>query len=63
MDVYRYEGNSDPADESIVHAIESNAGLKDILVAGFGISLDNETVEILKKLQKKDVSILIISLQ
>lgn len=53
VDVYRYEGNSDPADEAVVYAIESNTGLKGILVAGFGISVDNETVEILKKLRMK----------
>jgi hypothetical protein len=53
VDVYRYEGNSDPADEAVVYAIESNIGLKGILVAGFGISVDNDTVEILKKLQMK----------
>lgn len=53
VDVYRYEGNSDPADEAVVYAIESNIGLKGILVAGFGISVDNDTVEILKKLRMK----------
>jgi hypothetical protein len=53
VDVYRYEGNSDPADEAVVYAIESNTGLKGILVAGFGISVDTATTEILAKLTMK----------
>ena len=53
VDVYRYEGNSDPADEAVVYAIESNTGLKGILVAGFGISSDTATTEILKKISIK----------
>lgn len=30
--VYRYEGNSDPADEASVYGLESKTGLKGILV-------------------------------
>ena len=50
-EVYRFEGNSDPADEAIVYAIESKHGDKGTLVNGFGISADllsNEMVEKLK---------------
>ncbi len=53
VDVYRYEGDSDPGDESTVYAIESNTGLKGILVAGFGISSDTATNDILKKLHNR----------
>jgi hypothetical protein len=53
VDVYRYEGNSDPADESAVYAIESKTGLKGILVTQYGIDLDNNSTEILKKLHRK----------
>jgi NADPH:quinone reductase len=49
VEVYRYEGNSDPADEAIVYGIESNSGLKGILVKGYGISSDYVSNEILKK--------------
>ncbi len=38
--IFRYEGNTDPADEAIVYAIESKDGLKGILVAGYGMSSD-----------------------
>ena len=50
VDVYRYEGNSDPADEAVVYAIESYDGIKGILVAGYGISYDSASEKILKNL-------------
>lgn len=50
VDVYRYEGNSDPADEASVYAIESKAGHKGVLVTGYGISADTVATEIIKKL-------------
>jgi hypothetical protein len=49
-ETYRYEGNSDPADEATVYGIESNTGLKGILVTGYGISEDSISTEILRKL-------------
>jgi len=50
VDIYRYEGNSDPADEAAVYAIESHQGEKGILVTGYGLSTDNMSGDILKKL-------------
>ncbi len=50
IEVYRYEGNSDPADEATVYAIASASGIKGILVTGYGASEDSESTEILKKL-------------
>lgn len=49
-EVYRFEGNSDPADEAVVYAIESNKGHKGVLVNGYGISSDPMTNEMAKKL-------------
>jgi hypothetical protein len=49
-EVYRFEGNTDPADEAIVYAIESNKGHKGVLVNGYGISADVTTNEMAKKL-------------
>ena len=40
VDVYRYEGNTDPADEAAVYAIKCSNGLKGILVTGYGASAD-----------------------
>ena len=51
VDVYRYEGNSDPADEAVVYALESKSGLKGILVAGYGASSDSMSTSILEKLK------------
>ena len=51
VDVYRYEGNSDPADEAIVYAIESKSGVKGILVDGYGISSDSRVTSILEKIR------------
>ena len=53
MDVYRYEGNTDPADEAAVYAIQSSSGLKGILVTGYGASADIASQEILGKLSGK----------
>jgi hypothetical protein len=40
--VYRFEGESNPDDESILYAISSsNSGVKGLLVNGYGISSDN----------------------
>lgn len=50
MDVYRYEGNTDPADEATVYAIASKSGLKGVLVTGYGISGDSMSEELLRKL-------------
>ena len=50
VEVYRFEGNSDPADEAVVYAIESKNGKKGILVSGYGISADSMTAEMAKKL-------------
>ncbi|MFI5185339.1 MAG: phosphoribosylpyrophosphate synthetase [Chitinophagales bacterium] len=49
-EVYRFEGNSDPGDEAVVYAIESNKGDKGVLVSGYGISADEMTSEMAKKL-------------
>jgi hypothetical protein len=50
VDVYRYEGNTDPADEATVYAIESKSGLKGVLVTGYGVSAEDTSAEILQKL-------------
>ena len=49
-EVYRFEGNSDPADESVVFAIESSSGVKGILVNAFGVYSESLSDEMIKKL-------------
>jgi hypothetical protein len=52
VDMYRYEGDTDPADEASVYAIESKSGLKGVLVTGYGVSSDTVSDAILKKLTR-----------
>ena len=49
--VYRYEGNSDPADEAVVYAIESRGGMKGLLVSGYGTAAARSAQVILGKLR------------
>lgn len=50
-EVYRYEGETDPADEATVYGIESSTGLKGILVTGYGAVTDSMTDQMLRKLR------------
>lgn len=50
-EVFRFEGESDPADEAILYAISSDHyPLKGILVNGYGIYTDKITDQLVKKL-------------
>ncbi len=49
VDVYRYEGDSDPGDEAAVYALQSKTGLKGVLVTGYGNSADPFSTALLKK--------------
>ncbi len=51
VEVYRFEGNSDPADEAVVYAIESNKGHKGVLVNGYGPSAESMGADMARKLQ------------
>ena len=49
-ELHRFEGNTDPADQAIVYAIESTDGRKGVLVSGYGISAEGMTAEMAQKL-------------
>jgi hypothetical protein len=51
VEFYRFEGESDPADESIVYAIEGKNGQKGIMVTAYGLYADSMSSEMAKKLQ------------
>ncbi|WP_099459368.1 hypothetical protein [Flavisolibacter tropicus] len=59
VNFYRYEGNSDPDDMSIIYAIETSDGRKGTLIDAYGRYSDEETgafmqdVEIQKKVSSK----------
>jgi len=50
VEFHRFEGDSDPSDEAVVYAIQSNDGMKGVLVNGYGISADALSSEMAKKL-------------
>lgn len=51
---YRFEGDSDPADEAIVFAISSpKHHLKGVLINGYGISSDSISDEMIKALDER----------
>ena len=51
--VYRYEGNSDPADEASVYGLESKTGLKGILITNDDANSEDSSGQILKNLHLK----------
>jgi hypothetical protein len=54
VEIYRYEGNSDPSDEAIVYALESKDGMKGLLVNGYGVSSDYNTSKIMKQIKVRE---------
>jgi hypothetical protein len=50
VEFYRFEGESDPADEAVVYAIEGGKGQKGVLVNGYGPTSDPMSAEMAKKL-------------
>lgn len=49
---FRFDGNTDPSDESIIYAISSDKyNLKGLLVNGYGTSSDTLTNEMIDKLK------------
>ena len=51
VEVYRFEGNTDPADEAIVYGIESKTGLKGVLVNDYGPYSDSMSADMAAKLK------------
>ena len=51
VEVYRFEGNSNPADEDVVYAIESKDGnIKGVISSAFGLYADAASAEMISKL-------------
>ncbi|MCG2615645.1 hypothetical protein LZZ85_15195 [Terrimonas sp. NA20] len=50
VEVYRFEGDSDPADEAVVYAVDGSKGRKGVLVTGYGASAEGLSAEMAKKL-------------
>lgn len=52
VEVHRFEGESDPADEAVVYAIQSDTGIKGYLLNGYGIYSDSKSDAMVKKLKE-----------
>ena len=50
VEFHRFEGPSDPADNSIVYAIESHNGTKGVLVNAYGVYADLGSAALIQKL-------------
>jgi hypothetical protein len=48
---YRFEGDSDPDENSIVYAISSTTGIKGTLVNAYGVYAENLSIEMEAKLK------------
>ena len=54
VEVYRFEGDSNPSDEDVVYAIASKDGnSKGVVTSAFGMYADNACAEMIKKLSIK----------
>ena len=49
LSFYRFEGNSDPADNSILYAIETSDGKRGTLVDAFGPYADTKVTKFMEK--------------
>ena len=51
VEVYRFEGNSDPDDQDVVYAVESTDGnMKGVITSAYGLYADSASTEMLRKL-------------
>lgn len=50
VEVYRFEGNTDPGDEAVVYAVESKTGTKGVMISGYGASAIGLGAEMARKL-------------
>ncbi len=50
VELYRFEGDSDPADEAVVYGVLGKDGQKGTLVTGYGPSAEGVGAELSKKL-------------
>lgn len=53
VEVYRFEGVTNPDDSSVLYAIEGKDGVKGVLVDAYGVYANPVSTELLAKLQVK----------
>ena len=52
VDFHRFEGSSDPGDQSILYAIETNDGSKGTLVDAFGPESDSKVTAFMQQVEE-----------
>ena len=52
---HRFEGASDPDDESIVYAIETNDGLRGTIADAYGVYANAELEDFMKKVKMREM--------
>jgi hypothetical protein len=50
VEFYRFEGMTDPGDSSVVYAIQSQTGLKGVLIDAYGVYSDSSKAAMISKL-------------
>lgn len=56
LEVYRFEGMSNPDDNSVVYAIKSRDGIKGVLVDAYGMYAESVTPEMAVKLNRGNLT-------
>jgi hypothetical protein len=51
VEIYRYEGMTDPGDEATVYGITTDSGVKGVLVTNYGASPESMTEAMLAKMR------------
>jgi hypothetical protein len=51
LEHFRYEGITNPDDEAVMYVVETNDGLKGIIVDAFGIYANSELADFMKKVE------------
>jgi hypothetical protein len=51
VDFYRFEGESDPDDMSILYAIEANDGIRGTISSAYGVYGNSDAMEFLKQVE------------
>ena len=51
VDFYRFEGESNPDDTSILYAITANDGVKGTIASAYGVYADSDTNDFLKQVE------------
>ncbi len=55
VDFFRFEGMTNPSDNSILYVIESEGGLKGTMVSSYGVYADELSNEMIQKLDTRPI--------